>query len=140
LLLHEKYLKGCDHDSTIVALLTFLEDAGLANFVSIIEAEKFRQLALKGKTNSTLNQEDFYDWLRYVADFVYEDGKDRRKALHNLLIHHIIPLARNEMLCPPRSSKWLVLSDLLKPVMKYIDFVVLWYSSLTSFNTVRCGS
>ena len=132
ILLHEKYIRG--NHSVNLALLSFLEDAGLGESVTIVETEQFRSLAMKFSESLVMGHEEFYEWLRLVADFVY-GVEDRRRALHKLLVQHIIPVARGEKLVKKRTKRWFE-RDHIQYLMKYFKFIMVWYCSFTSLNLV----
>ena len=132
ILLHEKYIRGSI--SVTVSLLTFLDDAGLSASITIVEAEQFRLLAMKYCDSGIMGHEEFYEWLRYVADFVY-GVEDRRRALHNLLVQHIIPVARGEKKTKKGVTRWFD-RDNIRYMINYFKFILVWYCSCTSLNLV----
>jgi len=74
-----------------------LHDLTLSAAVSILDAERLRLRVMKGAMGSrhvAMTYEQFYEWLREVAGFVFDKfGESGPRALNLLLTKHLIPLA-----------------------------------------------
>jgi len=95
---YDDYVSWADSGSTILqGLLRLLHDLTLSAAVSILDAERLRLRVMKGAMGSrhvAMTYEQFYEWLREVAGFVFDKfGESGPRALNLLLTKHLIPLA-----------------------------------------------
>jgi hypothetical protein len=91
LLLHENYIKDSSGKNQIlVSLVRFLTNGDICDKVSIIDAEILRRKVMY-PDDTFMEYDKFYNWLRDVAKFIYEDSDNN--SLHSLLMDYIIPLA-----------------------------------------------
>ena len=116
LLLNKNYFKNVSYDSDILfSLLEFLQSLNLlGNIISVIDAEKFRRDIMndknidfdknRDKNEIVMDYDQFYGWLRKVADKVYYLNMDdssihkvmksmNSNPLEKLLIERILPFA-----------------------------------------------
>lgn len=93
LIVHDDYLKGVSGADVLSALAELIDDVGLTQQVSILDAERLRRTVMQDN-ESDMGYELFYDWLRGVGQLVSSDRDvGGKKALHYLLTQYIIPFA-----------------------------------------------
>ena len=139
LLLHENYLKEAHgFENVLASLVRFLDDAGLEDIVTVIDAEILRREVMgRSDCREMMGYDVFYAWLRQLAVKVFcDNGDGGRRALHGLLITYILPLAVGERrLSNMQSNSYAVevaKCSTLDTMIQYYDFIRFWYASLES--------
>ncbi|KAJ1426006.1 hypothetical protein B484DRAFT_87171, partial [Ochromonadaceae sp. CCMP2298] len=139
LLLHDYYLKDIFGNDILISLMVLLRDVGLAERVSLLDAERLRRSAM-GSGEGDMGYELFYDWLRGVSQLVHKEyDATGKKALHFLLTRYIVPFASQlHTHFETRSIQLPCYSDAaLSVIVDYDDFILHWFCETLTQRPAR---
>lgn len=140
LLVHDDYLKDVYGNDILNSLMALLNDVGLFEKVSILDAERLRRNVM-GSSDSDMGYELFYDWLRGIGQLVCNDRDIAgKKALHSLLTKYIIPFA-STMESSKKSSNDLPFftEEALRVMVEYDEFLVHWFFDTAAASAPEVG-
>mgnify|MGYP003386933391 CR=1 FL=1 len=135
LLIYDRYIKSAvSNDDVSFSLLSLLHSLNLlGNSISVLEAEYLRRSVLStSKENDGMDYDQFYAWLRKVAEYWHQQGQSSAidNSLERLLIERILPRAVAGFNEENHLSKSILMEPAIYDAMQpYLSFLKITFGS-----------